>query len=65
MLTFQKAKIQKRGEKSIEKKRWPPAKDVKADVESIFQAGLDKEDEMTMGKIYAELGAKDSPAARV
>ncbi len=37
-------------------KRWPPAKDVKADVEFIFQTGLDKGEEMTMGKIYAELG---------
>lgn len=37
-------------------KRWPPAKDVKADVEFIFQKGLDSGEEMTMGKIYAELG---------
>ena len=37
-------------------KQWPPAKDVKADVELIFQSGLDAGEEMTMGKIYAELG---------
>ena len=37
-------------------KRWPPSKDVKADVEFIFQSGLDAGQEMTMGKIYAELG---------
>lgn len=41
-------------------KPWPPAKDVQADVEFCFQSGLDRGEEMTMGKIYAELGISTS-----
>ena len=60
MWLLQKAK-KVSGKRSAEEsvpapKPWPPAKDVKADVEFIFQTGLDKGEEMTMGKIYAELG---------
>ena len=59
---LQKAKVQSKGKKSESEaatavpKQWPPAEDVKADVEVIFQAGLDTGDEITMGTIYAELG---------
>lgn len=60
-ISVQKAKKQaekagKGGKPATAAKQWPPAKDVKADVEFIFQAGLEKEEEMTMGKIYKELG---------
>jgi hypothetical protein len=38
------------------KPKWPPAKALTADVESIFEVGLSNGEGMTMGKIYAQLG---------
>ena len=37
---------------------WPPSKQVKADVEAILQAALDKGEEITLGAVYAQLGGR-------
>ena len=37
---------------------WPASKQVKADVEAILQAALDKGKEITLGAVYAQLGGR-------
>ena len=37
---------------------WPASKQVKADVEAILQAALDKGEEITLGAVYAQLGGR-------
>ena len=37
---------------------WPASKQVKADVEAILQAALDKSEEITLGAVYARLGGR-------